>query len=80
MPYRIPIGTPIIPFVRSSRCRGRAALTTVVVEFADSEILERLLLDDNGATIEYVCLSLGSNPTDYDSCLVRTTHMETLSD
>ena len=70
---KIPLGTEIFPYATGSASVGPGRLTTIEVVFEPVEVLERLSMPDP-ATDEpgtFIRLSLGENPSRYDSYLVR---------
>ncbi|MEO1051087.1 MAG: hypothetical protein AAFX87_10685 [Bacteroidota bacterium] len=71
--FHIPLNTEIIPYSTKTGQSGVARLTTVEVDFNEEEILEKVSLKvtQNEIKEELYCLSLGENPTKYDSYLVR---------
>ncbi len=71
--FKIPLGTEIFPYSTETSNAGPGNLTTVEVTFRPSDILERLSRNDpvtNGA-VDFIRLTLGENPSAYDSYLVR---------
>ncbi len=73
MRYRLPIGSEIIPFATKSGQQGGVVQTTVVVDFEEKDILQRLHQQIQGVEIEFMCLSLGENPSPFDSYLFKAT-------
>ena len=73
MPYKIPLGTEIFPHDSKSGQTGISQLTTVEIEFGQSDVLDTVSITDpaNGQPVECIRLALGENPTHYDSYLVR---------
>ena len=78
MTYCIPLGTEITPFVSSTRQRGVPRLTTIEVLFEDDEIIARIQSELTPAEDRkaFYCLSLGENPSAFDSYLVQIEKVE----
>ncbi len=55
-------------------------MTTVVVDFEESDILKRIKRINDGVEVECICLSLGKNPSEYDSYLFRTSAIELIKE
>jgi len=72
--YHIPKETEIIPYVTKEKRAGTPWLSSIDVDFDEKEILERLNYEnhDNKKVNQYLRLSLGENPSPYDSYLVET--------
>jgi len=73
MSYQISLGTTIFPYNSKDGTIGFARDTTIEVEFEENEIMERLNIRDpeNDEFTDFIGLSLGTNPSDYDLYLVR---------
>lgn len=65
--YLLRTGSPIIPYSTETKETGTSRLTSIEVEIEDEEILDVIILDDK----RYLKLSLGDNPSKYDSYLVN---------
>ena len=78
MKYHLPIGTEITPISNVNGQKGASVLTTVVVDFDESDIVERIKQTIDGEEIEYICLSLGNNPSPYDCYIFNTNDIEHL--
>ena len=78
MPYRIPIGTPVVPFASRKKQMGSTRMSTAEAVFETGEILDQPEVTDptTGLTKNYYRLALGDNPTDFDSYLVETGKVE----
>lgn len=78
MAYHIPLGTEIIPYASASDQTGWARQTSIAVSFEAAEVLETLsrIHPVSGERVSFYRLSLGDNPSMFDSYLVAVTAVE----
>ena len=76
MKYRLPVSSEIIPYSTQSKHTGGSVLSSVEVDFDEMDILSRVSRRVHGEEIEYICLSLGENPSTFDSYLCKVIDVE----
>lgn len=78
MSYRVPLGTEIIPYASASGQTGWARLTSILVTFEQSDVLETCILahPSSDTPTAFYRLSLGDNPSIFDSYLVAVDAVE----
>ena len=64
--YVLKPGSEILPYCSETNETGTSRLSSIEVVFEDADILEVVTLEGK----EYLKLSLGENPTQYDSYLI----------
>ena len=73
MTFHLPVNTWIIPFDSQGNTLGTPYYSSVALDFTEEDILEKLdleILPGEGVR-PYFRLSLGENPTKFDSYLVE---------